>query len=1037
MKNCIKLLCRLSVTCAFIAPLLISCYDDQALWDKLNNLEAKVDSLVNDLNSQAEALSSLMSDGSTIASCTKNEDGSYLIELSDGTEFTVLSKNADASALVSFVEVSGVRCWATYGADGELVALTDASGKPIPVDLAVSVSIKDGKYCLVIGGKEYVTGYDAEDVVSVFSSCTPHTDASGQVYAMTFTFGDGIEVTVTVDGYKGVMFKLSNAGSNMPVSEYYVDFGATQTFLMELDDVVDYVMQIPDGWRVNEYVDELTGDTYIDITAPSEETIAAGAAVAIGDLKVVSVVDGGKATVTKLVLSTDPFKTYNISATKAVFEPFYGIQKVVYGLMNLSAFDKSSLLSEVNELLKSSVDLPAGYAIAEGPVDKTFAELYGDELTDDGEYVFWAIPALYSERDDVGFYVVERMLRTRVIAPISASVVASEVTVLDANVKVNVRGTLSMYAGVSPKSETLFEEIVYQINNKAIDPTTVLSYNGSAASFPAGEDLVELSPNTSYVVWVVPVEANKDTYSVTDVISDEFTTLDVLPGGTLSLTAGSFTTDCSSISAPLSSTGAAMIYYAYLSDTEAKRLSQADNVSKMGKIQSASSFTVVRAESAVATIEFVKPETTMWLFAVAVGPDGKYGEVISQSATTSAVAFNSLTVSVDEVSLSAKEAKFKVNVTGGEALDYIYWCGKMTDPFWLYEEYSDGTRPGAENYMAANPDAEQIRDSMNANGEIEEDGTLTISELDLASTYVLLVLAKDESGLYSKAGYVKFDTPAANLGDLVTSETEQWKTTKQWIEDNLVWDESSFEAAAGSGQGSAAYAFDIKIPTDLTAFIYCFGLREDAIAVEDQIIYVEEECSRSAAYPKVVYDENGEAPSLPSWYDDNGKLIEGSMLSLSNFFVHGDPSRGFVTYFADGGHDDHCPVWSDDACQSYVNYQESIKKYCSFEYWKEYIIDFGTYWYNDDPNHEYSRILTDEDNINKIAQEYTDLYTKYYKDAEPIFYVNTGDALRMLNRNATGLDSNGNVIDKVTVVLKDMNNNYYEPMFIDVPNYFN
>lgn len=1019
-----------------MAPALTSCYDDQPLWDKLNSLEAKVDSLVNDLNSQAEALSALMTDGSTIASCTKNDDGSYLVKLSDGTEFTVLPKNADASALVSVVEVEGVRCWATYGADGELVALRDAAGKAIPVDLAVSVSIKDGKYCLVIGGKEYETGYDAEDVVSVFSSCTPHTDASGQVYAMTFTFGDGHQVTVTVDGYRGVIFKMANAGSNLPVSEYFVDFGTKQTFLMELDDVVDYVMQIPDGWRVKEYVDELTGESFIDITAPSEETIAAGAAVASGDLKVVSVVEGGKATVTKLVLSTDPFKTYNISATKAVFEPFNGIQKVAYGMMALDEYDKESLLAKVNELLKSSADLPAGYSIAEGGIDKTLADIYGKELTDDGEYVFWAIPALYSEGDNAGYYVVESMLRTRVLAPISASFEVSAITVLDADVRVNVKGTLSTYAGVSPKSETVLEEIVYQINNKSIDPTNVLSYDGAASSFPTGEELMELNPNTSYVLWVVPVEADKETYSSTDVIYTEFKTLDVQPGGSLALTAGSFTIGSSSISAPLSSTGAAMIYYAYFSDSEGKRISQADNASKMEKIQSASNFTAVRAASAVATVEFVKPETTMWLFAVAVGPDGKYGEVLSRSATTSAVTFNSLTVKVEELSLSAKEAKFKVTVDGGEPSDYIYWCGKITDPFWLYEEFSDGTRGGAENYMAANPDAEQIRNSMKANGQINEDGILTISDFDLASTYVLLVLAEDEDGLYSKAGYKKFDTPAADLGDMVTSGTELWNTTKQWIEDNLVWDEESFEAAAGSGQGSAAYAFDIKIPTDLTAFIYCFGIREDMIAVEDQIIFVEEECTRSAAYPKVVYDENGDAPNLPSWYDDNGKLIEGSLLSISDFFVHGDPSRGFVTYFADGGHDDHCPVWSNGACQSYEKYLESIEKYCSFEYWKEYIIEFGNYWYNDDPNHEYSRTLTDEDNINKIAQEYTDLYTKYYKDAEPVFYENKGDALRMLNRNATGLDSNGNVVDKVTVVLKDMSGNYYEQMTIEVPNYF-
>lgn len=1017
--------------------MMTSCNQFDEIWEKIDSIESQLDSIKNDLNAQVEALSALMTDGSTVASCVENTDGSYTVTLSNGTSFKVLPEGADVSTLVSCVDVQGVKCWAIYGPDGELVPLKDADNKVIPVDAAISVEVKDGKYVLVVAGQEYVTGYDDEDVVSVFSSCTPHKDASGQVYAMTFTFGDGHKVTVTVDGYKGVIFKMANAASTSAVAEYYVDFGATQSFLMDMEDVVDYVMQIPDGWRVKEYVDELTGESFIDITAPSEETIAAGAAVASGDLKVVSVVEGGKATVTKLVLSTDPFKIYNISATKAVFEPFNGIQKVAYGMMDLDEYDKESLVAKVNELLKSSADLPAGYSIAEGGIDKTLADIYGKELTDDGEYVFWAIPALYSEGDNAGFYVVESMLRTRVLAPISASVEVSGMTVLDANVRVNVKGTLSTYAGVSPKSETLFEEIVYQINNKSIDPTEVLSYDGAASSFPTGEESMELNPNTSYVAWVVPVEADKEMYSATDVIYKEFKTLDVQPGGTLALTAGSFTIGSSSISAPLSSTGAAMIYYAYLSDSEGKRIAQADNDTKMEKIQSASNFTVVRAASAVATVEFVKPQTTMWLFAVAVGLDGKYGEVMSQSATTSAVTFNSLTVKIEDVSLSAKEAKFKVTVDGGEPTDYIYWCGKVTDPFWLYEEYSDGTRIGAENYMAANPDAEHIRNSMKSNGQISEDGILTISEFDLASTYVLLVLAEDENGLYSKAGYKKFNTPAADLGNMVTSNDEDWKSVKQWIESNIEWHKNAFQGGGANGQGYASYAFGIKIPTEYKAYITCFGTQ--ATEIIEQILEIEELCTDYLDVSKPIYDENGNEIDVykPSWIDDSGREITWGLFDYALRYLHGDPESGCVTYFPTAGHNQSsCIHWEGNECSNYTQYIEWLSPRLTLDYWREYVRYNGNYAYDGDPNHQYSRNLTDEDYITEIAQEYLDLFTKYYKDAEPVIFVNDGSALEMKNRSAVGLDDSGNVIDKVTVVLVDSNNNYFEPMVFDVPNYF-
>ena len=121
-----------------------------------------------------------------------------------------------------------------------------------------------------------------------------------------------------------MIFKISNVNNDI-LTEYYVDYGRTQSFLLEKQGVVDYVMQVPDGWRVKETVEELTGETYVSVTAPKAETVALGAAVADGDLKVVSVVDGGKAAVSRIYLTTDPFKTYNVSPLKAVIAPTFGI----------------------------------------------------------------------------------------------------------------------------------------------------------------------------------------------------------------------------------------------------------------------------------------------------------------------------------------------------------------------------------------------------------------------------------------------------------------------------------------------------------------------------------------------------------------------------------------------------------------------------------------------------------------------------------------------------------------------------------------
>ena len=84
---------------------------------------------------------------------------------------------------------------------------------------------------------------------------------------------------------------------------------------------------------------------------------------------------------------------------------------------------------------------------------------------------------------------------------------------------------------------------------------------------------------------------------------------------------------------------------------------------------------------------------------------------------------------------------------------------------------------------------------------------------------------------------MKFATLGADLGTLVTSSDDKWTTTKAWIVDNLEWSTNEF---IKSGE-FATYAFDIKIPTDLTAFIAPFTPDFDEYPeVADQIIYIEQ-----------------------------------------------------------------------------------------------------------------------------------------------------------------------------------------------------
>ena len=125
-----------ALICLLVAPLTVSsCFDDSEIWETLNEHEAQLNELQAQLNNQADAMAALLSDGSTIASCVKQNDGSYLVTLSNGTKFKVLAQETNVSALMSYIVIDGNKYWAIYTPSGELEALKDAQGKNIPVSV--------------------------------------------------------------------------------------------------------------------------------------------------------------------------------------------------------------------------------------------------------------------------------------------------------------------------------------------------------------------------------------------------------------------------------------------------------------------------------------------------------------------------------------------------------------------------------------------------------------------------------------------------------------------------------------------------------------------------------------------------------------------------------------------------------------------------------------------------------------------------------------------------------------------------------------
>ena len=1022
MKNVFRQTLRALLSAMVLPFMLVSCYDDSALWQSMQELESKINELKAQLDGQAEAMTTLLSDGSTIKTCVKQSDGSYMLTLSNDVKFKVLAPGTNASALMSYKVIEGEKYWAIYSPSGELTPLTDKNGY-IPISTNVEVDIKDGKYYIIINGQEYETGFDTEDLVQVFNSCTPLTDASGNVYAMTFDFGEGKQVTVSVDGYKGVVFKLENVGSvSKIVNEYYVPYASTQPFLIDVEGVVDYVMQIPYGWKVIERTDKQSGNVYLDITAPSKELVASGAAFDRGDLKVVAVVEGGDAVITKLVLSAEPFKKVEFSSTRLIAEPYEGVQKFVYGVIPVALYNEAEVLETAQLLVSTSMDAPTGYAVGDADVDMTLSQIYGGELDPEGAYQLFVVSSMYQEGEEAGYYIDQTSFQSYRVGAVVVKMSDPVASLFDAEISVEVKGALKMWAGTAVKSETLFDDIIYGIANEITEPYTEgLTYQGLASGYPVegANDGVEFEPGVTYVTWCVPFDVTKTSYTVSDIVYKEFTTSSLVTGGTLEITAGEPVVTTSSISVPLSSEGAEAIYYAFLTNDEGKRLGEAEglNDQKFALMQKSETFTQVRSTEVVAEFEGIEPEAKMWLYSVAVDTNGNLGVVKCLSATGATVQFNSISLTLDYLDLRSEWIKFKVVAEGGTPVSYIYWIGTERDPFWIK---CGKSKFNAQKYMAVYPDDEAIRSVMRAYGEFSADGEITVKGLRAEEKYHMVVLAVDADGKYSKAGYKNATTLAADLGDVAVEGSERWLAAKNTIQ--IDWVQEAFQPAASQAM-MARYAFNISCPQDYTAFILCASdtyFEEAGVTKKtQQMIEIQNYCSRRYDDGYTPYN-NGEYASEPDYYKD-GELRGGQMMNVVNFYVHGLPTMGFATYFAPDSHGEgNCIYWENGQD---VNYQRAlglIEEYKTISKYEARAAAFG---------------LKGQEAAD-WAQALLQAYLPYYEAAEPLIYVNHGEPLYMMNPYAMGINDKGELHDRVIVMLKDRQGNYFEPMYFEVPNYF-
>ena len=1011
MKTLTELAGRMLAIFSLFVAVLVACDNENPL-DKFNPEDqfAEIsDSLNNVFAVQTAAMRALIGDPEVALSyAVKRAEGDCMAALAGDIKFESYSADVEYYGLFACHVEGDAAYWALLDKEGNAEPLKDASDNLIPISEEVQVKMTSAGYRVIAAGKEFETVFTQEDKLQA-CACKFHTDKESRVYAVTFVLGPENEKTLYSRGYTGVGFLPTYGDAIDYISDIYVNLSSTSSVILEIPKGIEYTLEVTEGWIV--VAREEDAVTYVDVTAEREPATSSALMVVSDETGIV---------LAELTLKHTPFRSLFASASDVFVDPYPGVRKFVYGVVEYDLFDTNNVIEVASSALAGNST--SNCVVAEEASKSSIAELLGGEVDQEKRYTLWAIPALYQGDEQDGYYYIDgASIQSHEFGAMAIDINLVEAKILDAQISVVAKDVDALYGGVVPDTEDAMDYILSLLQSETIVPLNAtdrqVEYNGLMSEWTSvvgGKN--EILPTSSYIVWAAPAFENDYPYSAEDVTVMKVTTGELTEGGSIELTLGTPSVTCNTVTSEIQAQGAHMVYYAILSRTQGNTFS-GESTPNARKFQALMENSPVALFGETIKVEFLNPNTTYWLFAVAVDSDGKYGTVKCVSFKTVSVVFDeTIALTASTVEVTSNRAVIKVT-SDSDLSEYIYWVGRFRHSFWYNTDQCGATKSQGEKYMSMYPDNDNIRKAMNQYGSLSEDGTIVIDDLTMDMEYVFIILEKGETG-YSHCGYVKFTTLPVNLGKVVKEGSEQWNATKGKM--SIDWIPERFEQDMIWGQ----YAFKFNCPDTLTACVLCASDEYFDYAgftkIEQQMIEIEKLTGK--CYPvNTTPDVNGAQAQEPN-YIKNGVEHVGQLMNVYEHYVHGVPSAGYVTYFAPGTHNEKgCPTWEKGQCTNYENYRQAIARYNTMTPWLQKAS--ATYGLTGDEMQNY-------------AQALFDAYSVYYKDAEPKVFENDGNGIIISNPYGSGVDSKGVIHDRVIVMFKDLKGNYYEPMYIEVPNYF-
>lgn len=650
--------------------LFVSCgekFDDSAIWEEIQQLEARVTALEETVAANVSALQSMVSLGSIASWDYDSESGKGVITLVDGKEITV-DQTVSGYSLITVTKGSdNVWYWAICK-DGVSTPL-EVNGKKVPVSVTPALKISDdNEWMISVDGG--VTWVNTGIAYHAGSSVTPEVpdspddpddpdspDGSDQdemteivFFKSAETDGDYLILTLADDSVIKVAIVGDSTFAAAAEALWFSRTKMQKSVALEMVNVGAYtITEKPDGWKA------IIEEEYLTVTSPDDFAEYPHSGV----VKVLALFENGQPAILSLEVAYEPMVSLKYVNDKVVVTLSEHTGEDFTGYV-LKGWEKSQYTDEkaLAWLTEEAADIVPCEGTAEYGLDD-IVENYDPTA----EYVVAVSPYLPSNQVAQGTMKYElsdiQSIRCKPSSQWQITNVRFDSAVLTAVIEDDeFFGGFFNYADWNNYGR---DNLLESLSTNSLEPNTISSYHGPANAFPDGETIGKINPATEYVVWYLPVKESGQ-YSKDDFVLYTFTTPDVQADASIAAPAASVRdVTISGFTADL--TPAAGAYKTYTAIVRSSAIPETD-VETVRYLINVNDFSKGSDVKTVSTASY-SSDDDVYLLAVSISEDGGYGALLKRKVELEALTFtDDLGVAVTGIEYGIGNVTLNLSFTG-------------------------------------------------------------------------------------------------------------------------------------------------------------------------------------------------------------------------------------------------------------------------------------------------------------------------------------------------------------------------------------